>query len=149
MISVIVDQTARQSDLPSGGADPLWRAMVWQVALTVLGALLFYYLFGLHGGLSAALGGVISVASSLVFRWLMRRSRSLQAMDTLMNMLRAEAAKVLVIIVGLLLAFNLYKDAVALALVATFIATTLVFISAAFLSNASQNSAGAAKPDAR
>lgn len=148
MMIVMAEHPASHIPENATKADPLLRAIVWQAALTVVGALAFGYLFGLAGGVSAVLGGGVSILSSLVFRWLIRRSRSLKMMDTLVNMLRAEAAKVTVIVAGLLLSFVLYKDAIALALVATFIATTLVFICATFLSGAARPAAGATRSDA-
>lgn len=114
-------------------ADSLLRAIHWQMALTLVLALSCLFGFGLHAGVSALLGGAVSIAAAWVFRWLVGRSRSLQLMDTLVSMLKAEAAKVSVIIVGLLLCFVLYEDVVALALVAVFIVTTLMFAGAAFL----------------
>lgn len=113
--------------------DSLLRAIRWQVSLTLLLALVCVLGFGLHAGLSALLGGSISVAAAWVFRWLVGRSRSLQLMDTMLSMLKAEAAKVGVIISGLLLSFVLYKDVVAVALVGVFIVTTVMFAGAAFL----------------
>ncbi len=148
MITVMAEHTASHPDKQMTKADPLLRAIFWQAGLTVVGVLAFTYLFGLPGGVSAVLGGGVSILSSLVFRWLMQRSQSLKMMDTLFSMLRAEAAKVAVIVAGLLLSFVLYKDAIALALVATFIATTLVFICATFMSGAARPAAGATRPDA-
>lgn len=114
-------------------ADSLLRAIQWQLVLTLVLALSSLFVFGLHAGMSAVLGGAVSIAAAWVFRWLVGRSRSLQLMDTLVSMLKAELAKVGVIIVGLLLCFVLYKDVVALALVGVFIVTTLMFAGAAFL----------------
>lgn len=130
MTLALAEQNPTQA--PRSAADPLWRAMGWQLALTAALALACGVLLSVHGALSALLGGLVSVAAAAVFRFLVRRSRSRLLMDTMMVMLKAEAAKVAVIIVGLLLCFVFYKQVVALALVGTFIVTTLVFAFAAF-----------------
>lgn len=113
--------------------DPLRRAMRWQGLLTVVFAIVSGYTLGLHGAISAALGGLVSIAAAGAFSWVVRRSRSLNLMDTMMVMLAAEAAKMAVIVVGLLMCFLLYREVVGLALVATFIVTTLMFAGAAFM----------------
>lgn len=124
---------AESSAAPAGAtADPLARAMRWQAVLTALFALACGWLAGLHGAASALLGGVVSLLAAFAFTWTVRRSRSLKLMDTMLVMLKAEAAKFGVIIVGLFACFWLYRDVVAVALVGTFIVTTLAFAGAAF-----------------
>ena len=114
-------------------ATPLRRAMRLQVWLTLVALLVSGLMLGLHGAASALLGGAISVSASAVFTWVIGRNRSLGLTDTLVSMLVAEAAKVGVIIVGLLAAFLLYTSAVGIVLVGTFIVTTLAFAGAAFM----------------
>ena len=119
----------------------LRRAMRLQMLLTVVFAALSGYLAGTHGVVSALLGGAISMVAAAVFSWMLGRhsrvSGSLKLTDTLVTMLKAEAAKIAIIIALLLLTFLVYKEVAALALVATFIITTIVFAAAAFMAPSS------------
>ena len=131
-------QTAGQNATTrSVQATALRRAMRLQMLLTVVFAALCGYLVGAHGVVSALLGGAISVVAAAVFSWMLgrhtRASGSLQLTDTLVTMLKAEAAKIATIIALLLLTFVVYKEVAALALIATFIITTIVFAAAAFM----------------
>lgn len=140
MTLALAEPTTPPAQIPvASAADSLLRAIRWQLVLTAVLAVACLAWFGLHAGVSAALGGVISMAAAWVFRWLIGRNRSLGLVDTMLSMLKAEAAKVAVIIAGLLLSFVLYKDVVAVALVGVFIVTTLMFAGAAFLLPAPAN----------
>lgn len=124
---------AETSAAQATAADPLARAMRWQAVLTALFALAALWLAGTHGAVSALLGGAVSLVAAWAFTWMVRRSRSRQLMDTMVVMLKAEAAKIAVILCGLLACFLLYREVVALALVGAFIVTTLAFSLAAFM----------------
>lgn len=128
---------AESSSAPAGAtADPLARAMRWQAVLTALFAFACGWLAGFHGAVSALLGGAVSLAAAWAFTWVVRRSRSLHLVDTMVLMLKAEAAKIAVIVSGLLACFLLYPQVVGLALVGTFIVTTLALSAAAFMAPA-------------
>lgn len=111
---------------------PLARAMRWQWLLTAVAALIAGWLAGWHGVWSALLGGGCSFAGSLAFRWVAARHRGAKPMDAVLTMIKAEGAKLGVMVVLLLLVFASYASVVALALIGTFVATTLVFATAAF-----------------
>jgi ATP synthase protein I len=109
---------------------------VWQVFRPVIGlqilctaaiSLLSAWLAGLHGAISAAFGGSIGIIASLVFAALAARSRPTKsAGEALYAALRAEAVKVVLMIVLLWAVLATYKNVVAAGLIGAFIATVLV-----------------------
>jgi ATP synthase protein I len=109
---------------------------VWQVFRPVIGlqivctaaaSLLSAWLAGIHGAISAALGGSIGIIASLVFAVLAARSKPKSAGEALYAALRAEAVKVVLMIVLLWVVLATYKNVVAIGLIGTFIATVLIF----------------------
>jgi ATP synthase protein I len=108
---------------------------VWQVFGPVIGlqvvctaavSLLSAWLAGIHGAISAALGGSIGIIAGLVFVALAARSKSKSAGGALYAALRAEAVKVVLMVLLLWIALATYKDIVAIGLIGTFIATVLI-----------------------
>jgi ATP synthase protein I len=108
---------------------------VWQVFRPVIGlqilctaaiSLLSAWLAGLHGAISAAFGGSIGIIAGLVFVALAARSRPKSAGEALYAALRAEAVKVVLMIVLLWAVLATYKNVVAAGLIGAFIATVLV-----------------------
>jgi ATP synthase protein I len=98
-----------------------------QVLCTAAAALLSAWLAGGYGAISAALGGSIGIIAGLTFAALAARSRSKSAGEALYAALRAEAVKVLLMVVLLWIALATYRDVVAIGLIGTFIATVLIF----------------------
>ena len=98
-----------------------------QVLCTAAASLLSAWLAGLHGAVSAALGGAIGIASGLAFAALAARSKSRSAGEALYTALRAEAVKLVLMIVLLWIVLATYRDVVAIGLIGTFIATVLIF----------------------
>ena len=98
-----------------------------QVLCTAAAISLSAWLAGLHGAISAALGGSIGIIAGLVFAVLAARSKSRSAGEALYTALRAEAVKVLLMVVLLWIALATYRDVVAIGLIGTFIATVLIF----------------------
>jgi ATP synthase protein I len=80
---------------------------------------------GLHAGLSAALGGVAVIIAAFVASKIAQR-KSVEAAAVLINLLKAEAVKVLIIIVLLLVVFKVYKQLVPFALIVGLAAAALV-----------------------
>lgn len=119
---------------------PLRIVMGWQLVLTMLLAVLCAWLAGVHGAISALLGGVVAMAGGLAFAWLASaqkiRSQSPEAAwDGLTSIFKAEAAKVAVIIVLLWLVLATYKEVVVLGFIGTFILAVITFSMAIFLRN--------------
>ena len=98
-----------------------------QVLCTAAATLLSAWLAGLHGAVSAALGGTIGIVSGLAFAALVARSKSRSAGEALYTALRAEAVKVVLMILLLWIVFATYRDVVAIGLIGSFIATVLIF----------------------
>jgi len=98
-----------------------------QALCTAAATLLSAWLAGLHGAVSAALGGTIGIVSGLAFAALAARSKSRSAGEALYTVLRAEAVKVVLMVLLLWIALATYGDVVAIGLIGTFIATVLIF----------------------
>ena len=76
--------------------------------------------------LSALLGGVVNISAGVVFTVLTALDRSVSAMATVGTMLRAEAAKIAVIVLQLWLILTTYRDVVHVAFFSAFVVTVLV-----------------------
>lgn len=87
---------------------------------------------GLHGALSAVLGGVVNITSVVVYAVVLGISSPTSAGATVAAMFRAEASKILVIILQLWLVLTTYRDVVPAAFFATFVITVLLFSMAFF-----------------
>jgi ATP synthase protein I len=98
-----------------------------QVLCTAAASLLSAWLAGTHGAISAALGGSIGIVAGLGFAAMAACSRSGSAGEALYTALRAEAVKVVLMVVLLWAALAAYRDVVAIGLIGTFIATVLIF----------------------
>lgn len=117
---------------------PLWIVLGWQVVITLALATLGAWLTGLHGAISALLGGAVAIAGGIVFAYLARppKTRSQHpgmAWDGLGRILKAEGAKVLVIVLLLWLVLATYKDVVVVGFIGTFIIAVIIFSMAIFL----------------
>jgi ATP synthase protein I len=115
---------------------PIRTALGWQALASLVAAGLGGWLAGAHGAYSAALGGGIGVLGSLAFAWVASRSRGDSAETLLFGALRAEALKVAVLLALLGVVFASYPNVVAVALVGSFIVSTIVFTLAAFVRDA-------------
>jgi len=98
--------------------------MAWQLAASAAIAMAAAGLAGIHGFLSAVLGGGIGVAGVLVFA-LMSPSRGLSPGHAVRKALRAEAAKVAAIVLLLWLVFSAYRGLVVPAFMGAFIVSVL------------------------
>jgi len=88
---------------------------------------------GIHGAVSAALGGSIGIIASLAFAALAARSKPKSAGEALYTALRAELVKVVLMILLLWVVLATYRDVVAIGLIGTFIATVLIFTMAVWV----------------
>lgn len=111
---------------------PIRRILAWQAATTVVLALLISLVAGVHGALSALLGGVVNITAVVVYAVVLGVSNPLSAGATVAAMFRAEASKILVIILQLWLVLTTYKDLLPAAFFATFVITVLLFSMAFF-----------------
>lgn len=86
------------------------RIGLWQVAAVLLISFAAFLLAGMHGALSALAGGFAVWIGSQLGAWSMRRSKSVagSAGVALLVLLKAEAIKIVIIALLLLLIFKLY-----------------------------------------
>ncbi|MEQ1515440.1 MAG: ATP synthase subunit I [Usitatibacteraceae bacterium] len=88
---------------------------------------------GVHWGVSACLGGLVSLLGGVTYGLLLSRVGKGSAENALAGMMRAESAKVLVIVLLLWLVFASYKEVFGAGFIGTFIVTTLIFSLAIFI----------------
>ena len=109
---------------------PIRIVLRWQLIVTAALTLVAALLWGKDGAVSAALGGVVNFVAGWIYGWRVSQGEARTAGDTLRTMLRAEAMKVLAIIVQLWLVLSLYKDIVHAAFFTAFVITVMVFAAA-------------------
>ena len=96
-------------------------------------ALILGAIGGMHWGVSALLGGLISLAGGATYGLLLSRVGKGSAEGALVGMMRAEATKLLVIVLLLWLVFASYGEVFGAGFIGTFILTTLIFSLAIFI----------------
>ncbi len=109
---------------------PVGRVAAWQLLATVAIAAIAGWWAGLHGALSALLGGLVNITAGVVYAVVVGLRRAPTAGDTVRTMIRAEAAKITLIVLQLWLVLTTYRDVVAAALLAAFVVTVLVWTAA-------------------
>ena len=116
---------------------PFRIVLAWQlIAIGVL-TLVAALLWGLHGAVSAALGGGINVAAGWVYGWRVAQAAP-TASDTLRTLFRAWAFK-LVLVVGLMwVVLTQYREVVHAAFFLAFAITVGVFSAAIAVSDTGQ-----------
>lgn len=92
------------------------KAVRWQAILTVIIAILAYVFAGLHASLSVVAGGSAVILGGCAAMALMRK-RPATAGSALLSLLKAEAVKIFVIALVLLVIFKFYEELVPLALI--------------------------------
>ena len=116
---------------------PIRTVLRWQLIATAAIAVIAGVWAGQQGMISAVLGGVVNVVAGAVYALMLglgQRARSVpDAGSTLIAMLRAEAAKILVIVGGLWIVLSAYKDVVPVAFFTAFVITVIVFSMAFFV----------------
>lgn len=114
-------------------SQPIRTVLRWQILATALAVVILGWLAGTHGAISAALGGAISITGGLAAAWYALRKPVSDSATAITSALVAEALKVVLIVAGLVAVFVLYKNVVAIGLVATFAVTTVLFSMAFFV----------------
>jgi ATP synthase protein I len=108
---------------------PIRIVLRWQVIATAVLSLAAALLWGGDGAISAALGGGVNVTAGWLYGWRVSRGRS-TAGDTIRTLLRAEAIKVLAIVLQLWGVLTYYRDIVHVAFFGAFVVTVIVFAAA-------------------
>ena len=116
---------------------PIRTVLKWQLVATAAIAVIAGFWAGQQGMISAVLGGLVNVAAGMVYAFLLGLGASARAVpdagSTLIAMLRAEAAKILVIVGSLWLVLSTYNDVVPAAFFTAFAITVIVFSMAFFV----------------
>jgi len=116
---------------------PIRTVLLWQFVATLAMAAIAGVWAGGHGAISALLGGGVNFAAGVVYAFLLGvglRGRPVPDVGTsLFAMLRAEAAKILVIVGGLVLVLTTYRDLVPAVFFTAFVVTVIVFSMAIFV----------------
>lgn len=119
---------------------PIRIVLRWQLIVTAVLTLVAMLVWGLHGALSAALGGGVNVLAGWVYGWRVARGGEAKtAAEALATMFRAEAVKVVLIILGLATVLSTYRDIVHAAFFASFVVTVMVFAAAIAVRDADNN----------
>ncbi len=107
--------------------------LIYQTITTLSIALVIGSWGGIHWGFSALLGGLVSLLGGLTYGALVSRVGRGSAENALLGMMRAEAAKILVIVLLLWLVFAQYEQVFGAGFIGTFVLTTLIFSLAVFI----------------
>jgi ATP synthase protein I len=96
-----------------------------QLIATAIVAIASLVISGLHAGMSALLGGSAVMIAAFIASKIVQRNK-VDATAVLINLLKAEAIKILIIIVLLFVTYKVYKQLVPLALIVGLAAAALV-----------------------
>ena len=118
---------------PPLSTKPIRNVLKWQALATLAIAVLGGLWAGAHGAQSAVVGGVVYMSACVVFAVVVAISRPATAGGTVATLFRAEAAKILVIVLQLWLVLTGYKDIVQAAFFTAFVVTVLLFRMALFV----------------
>jgi F0F1-type ATP synthase assembly protein I len=105
---------------------PAFRIAGWQLLATAAVAVIGGWAAGWHGVLSGLLGGLINVSAGIVFAVLASLGSPSTAAGTVSAMVRAETAKIALIVLQLWIVLSMYKDVVPGAFFGAFVVTVLV-----------------------
>jgi ATP synthase protein I len=105
----------------------------WQLVATAVLAVIAGVVAGNRGALSAALGGLVSFTAGLAFAGTAMLGRGDSAAGVLIGALRAEAVKIVVVVLLLWLVLANYRHVVVVAFFGTFIVATVLFSAAALV----------------
>jgi len=121
--------------------DQVFRRMIrLQIMATMVTTIAAYALAGLHGGFSAMAGGGAVVAGGMAAAWMVSGNKQDQNAGTvLVKLLKAEAVKILTIVLVLGLVFKLYGGLVPWAMIVGLGAAALLSGAAIFAVNKTAN----------
>jgi ATP synthase protein I len=112
---------------------PIRTVLQWQLAATAALALVAALLAGLHGAISAASGGAISIFAGLAAALVASRGSGSSAGGVLVAALRAETVKIGLAMLLLWLVLTNYEEAIVAAVIGSFLVTMLIFTMAFFV----------------
>ena len=118
---------------------PIRTVLRWQVFAIAILSLAAAIPWGMDGALSAALGGSINLLAGWAYGWILSRSAKASPAEALRTMFRAEAVKVLLIIVLLWMVFVSYAGIVHAAFLGAFAVTVAIFAAAIAVRDVDEN----------
>lgn len=101
----------------------LWMQVLSTLAISSIAA----WFSGVHGAVSATLGGLISIIAGSAFVALAAKSKGRTAGEVLLTALKAEATKIGLIVVLLLVVLLNYQEVIVIGLLGSFVASILIF----------------------
>jgi ATP synthase protein I len=119
--------TINKFALVSIASKPLRTVLRWQVYVAVALALVAGWWEGMSGAISALLGGLINVMAGLVYAMMISGKATKSAGQTLRTLVRAEASKIVLIVLQLWLVMTAYHDVVVTVFFAAFVISVLIF----------------------
>ena len=114
---------------------PIRVVLRWQLAATAALTLLAGLLAGVHGALSAALGGAVSLCAGGLSAVVAARGSAQSAGGILVGALRAEGVKIGLIAILLWLVLATYAEVAVVSFIGSFIVAVIVFSMAVFVPN--------------
>lgn len=105
---------------------PIRMVLRWQGFVTLGLAVAGGLVSGRHGTLSAALGGMVGILAAVGFAIVGSLGSNRDVGRALLQVIRAEAVKILLIVVLLWLVLKLYKDAQIVWFIGSFLASALI-----------------------
>ena len=118
---------------------PIRIVLGWQVIVTTVLTLVFGLLWGVHAAISAALGGAVNIVAGSAYALMVARSKAGSAGEALRGIFRAEALKIVLILVQLPIVLTNYRDIVHAAFFTSFVITVAVFAAAIAVRDAEQD----------
>ena len=112
---------------------PIRTVLAWQAAATSLMTLAGAAFIGIHGAISAAAGGLVSIIAGLAAALVAARGSGKSAGGILAGALRAEAVKLGLVVLLLWLVLANYAEAIVVVVIGAFVVTMLIFAMAFFV----------------
>jgi ATP synthase protein I len=112
---------------------PIRTVIAWQAAATLAMTLAGAAFIGIHGAVSAAAGGLVSIIAGLAAAWIAARGSGNSAGGILAGALRAEAVKVGLVVLLLWLVLANYAEAIVVVVIGSFVVTMLIYSMAFFV----------------
>lgn len=119
--------------MPKITSKPLRTVLRWQLYVTAAIACIAAIWRGPHESVSAILGGCVSIVAGWVYAVMISSSEVMSAGESLRKLIRAEAAKIGLIVLLLWLILTTYKSLGTFMFFTTFFVTTVVFSMALFV----------------
>lgn len=112
---------------------PIRTVLRWQLIATAALTLVAGILAGLHGALSAALGGAVSVCAGWLSAVVASRGKAQSAGGVVIGALTAEGVKLGLIVTLLWLVLTTYSEVVVPGFIGSFLVTAVIFAMAFFV----------------